>query len=104
MILFAILFYRIVTQPSTDCNIDASHTLSSCTLVNGVSGACDLNLNKFTFAGAHNAGSGSFGVMRLGVSEVEASKCFWQNQEISFTSMLRDYGMNEPKLVSVNVP
>ena len=71
-------------------------TVQSCKYrINGVEGACNLDLLHFTVGSAHNVGSGAYGFMRkrLKSHSTGVLNCFARNQEISITSMLEDYGL-----------
>ena len=71
-------------------------TVQSCKYrINGVEGACNLDLLHFTVGSAHNSGSRAYGSMRkrLKSNDEGILDCFARNQEISITSMLEDYGL-----------
>ncbi|KAL5266260.1 hypothetical protein ACHWQZ_G003623 [Mnemiopsis leidyi] len=55
--------------------------------INGISGACSLQLSNFTLLGAHSAGAGAYGNLEI-LPGITAPDCEVRNQDISFSDML----------------
>ena len=55
---------------------------------NGNEQYCDLKINQYTFAGAHNGGSRLSDSLWYKHSGVRATKCFYSNQDYDFLGLL----------------